>query len=166
MIKHRDHLKKFVRKEPYDEQKFQQAVKHLIDVVIRRHFNWYEDEQKLRSIAREEIIDILNNKLDPENDGYINYLYTGIRNRLSNELSSEKKTFSRTESGQAEDHQAVMNQKSGEKPSFDNSINLNDLLEEAERFVKEGNESLKKHFAGLMLFKLYFNEGDVNFGHY
>lgn len=164
MIKHRDHIKKFVREEDYNEQKLKKAMSHLIDVVIRRHFDYYDDEQELRSMARERFIDIMDNDLDPDNEGYINYLYTGIRNKLSNYLSNQKKTFSRTESGSAEDHRAVMEKRKGDQPKAESLIDTDELLSEAERFVSNENEELKKHFAGLFLFQFYYTEGNVQFG--
>lgn len=81
----------FAENRKYDPRAFLETLDDIIRVVIRRHFP-YGDYEEFRSIGLERCIKLLRSDyVDLQSKSLLNFLYTGIRNEISNYIRSRQK---------------------------------------------------------------------------
>jgi hypothetical protein len=148
MIEHREQFVRFAKGQDIDEQKFASATRHLIDVVIRRDFQEYHDEEKLRSIARVKIIEVLNgDDMDLDRDP-IPFLHRCVAQTIFNHIRDETKKQEPVHT--VEDWSDV-----------DEAYNEADNIEESieiDSDIDVSDDDFEDHLQGLKLFKEYFNK--------
>jgi len=76
----------YARGDKFDEKDFYLNLNKLVSVVINRYFRYYQDREELEAIANLEVIKLLKDEAFDESNKVLNYLFTGIRNRLTNFL--------------------------------------------------------------------------------
>lgn len=83
-------LKSYVRREPYNEKFLWQTIKEITALVIKRHFSSFGYRDDFFSVATLKALTLLKAPYAVANNNLINFLYTGIRNEIGNNLRGEK----------------------------------------------------------------------------
>jgi hypothetical protein len=150
LIKHRDQFIKFAEGREIDERKFRDSLKHLLDVVIRKDFRGYDNQQELRSIAKVKIIEVLNSdEMDTDCDP-IPFLHRVGWQRIKNYLRDNDKEY---ETEQVEDWSEVP------EACTVPDDGLTDEIDESVELPKNvDSDSLVNHLKGIKLFEEFMDD--------
>lgn len=144
MIKNRDQFHKYLDNN-HDEQKLYEAIKHLSDIVIRKHYSNISErlsgKDDLRSECYVAIMEALEaGELDRDRDP-IPYLYQACRNKIHSVMSKASVDITYTSDLPVADRNVK-------------NIKVEDKLEDIEGLFN-GNEPFKEHLKGMLVFKKY-----------